>query len=87
MAMDISYGVLCQIIQSNPSKVNRMETSSVLWKETKDRVATNSNAQSYKGTVYWHKLLCFFFVDFIRLDVNFFLETLLGRIGFYVLFV
>ena len=87
MAMDISHGVLCQIIQSNPSKVNRMETSSVLWKETKDRVATNSNAQSYKGTVYWYKLLCFFFVDFIRLDVNFFLETLLRRIGFYVLFV
>ena len=50
--MDISHEVLCQIIQSNPSKVNRMETSSVLWKETKDRVATNSNAQSYKGTVY-----------------------------------
>lgn len=37
--------------ESNPSEVNRMEASSVLWKETKDRVATNSNAQ-----VYWYKI-------------------------------
>ena len=58
-----------------------MEASSVLWKETKDRVATNSNAQ-----VYWYKLF-FFLVEFILLDVNFFLETLLRKISFYVLFV
>ena len=80
MAMDISHGVLCQIIQSNPSKVNRMETSSVLWKETKDRVATNSNAQSYKGTVYWYKLLCFFFLSILYAQTStFFLKRYLGE--------
>ena len=49
MAMDIGHGVLYPIIQSNPLKVNRIEKSCVLLKGTKDRVATNSNAQSYKG--------------------------------------
>lgn len=38
--MDISHGVLSQIIQSNPSKVNRMETSIVAYYGKKLKTAS-----------------------------------------------